>query len=251
MLYKLLPIVEKEIINNKYFILTFSNYKIADQCHPGQFFRLKNPQQNFPILPRPFSVYNIQDGKISFLIKIVGESTKNLFETKTGENIFLHGPLGNGFELVKDKKVLIVSGGIGYAPFPFLVDKLNQMKNEIFVFHGGKTAEDVFSNNVRNSTEDGSIGEEGLVTDGVEQFLQKNQVDVVYACGPQMMMKKLTEICKQFNVDLQVSLETIMACGIGACCGCAIRIIENRKMVYKKVCKDGPVFDGQKVVWDE
>jgi len=251
MLYKILPVVEKKFINNKYFILTFSNYEMADQCYPGQFFRLKNSQQNFPILPRPFSVYNIQDDQTSFLIKIVGKSTKNLFETKIGENISLHGPLGNGFEIVKNKKVLIVSGGIGYAPFPFLIDKLNQMKNKILFFHGGKTAEDVFSNNVINFTEDGSVGKKGLVVDGVSDFLKHNEIDVVYACGPQMMLKKLTEICKQFNVDLQVSLERIMACGIGICCGCAIRTIENGKMVYKKVCKDGPVFDGYTVVWDE
>lgn len=251
MLYKILPVVEKKFINNKYFILTFFDYEMADQCHPGQFFRLKNPQQNFPILPRPFSIYNIQNKQISFLIKIVGESTKNLFETKIGENISLHGPLGNGFELVKNKKILIVSGGIGYALFPFLLKKLEEAKNEIVFFHGGKGSKDIFSPKVINFTEDGSVGKKGLVTDGVEQFLQKNQVDVVYACGPKMMMKKLTEICKQFNVDMQISLETIMACGIGTCCGCAIRIVENGQIIYKKVCKDGPVFDGYKVVWDE
>ncbi|MEA3475549.1 MAG: dihydroorotate dehydrogenase electron transfer subunit [Candidatus Cloacimonadota bacterium] len=251
MLYKLLPIVEKEIINNKYFILTFSNYDMAGQCYPGQFFRLKNPQQNFPILPRPFSIHNVYENKVSFLIKKVGTATIQFSAMKVGQKIALLGPLGNGFTLHQNKKILIVSGGIGYAPFPFLVGKLNQMKNEIFFFHGGKTAEDIFSNDVIDFTEDGSIGEEGLVTDGIEQFLQKNQVDVVYACGPQMMLKKVTEICKQFNIDLQVSLETIMACGIGVCCGCTIRIIENGKMVYKKVCKDGTVFDGYKVVWNE
>ena len=249
--YKLLPIFKKELINNKYFIITFSDYEMADQCHPGQFFRLKNPQQNFPILPRPFSVNNIQDKQTSFLIKIVGESTKNLFETKIGENISLHGPLGNGFKIARNKKVLIVSGGIGYAPFPFLLKKLEKAKDEIVFFHGGKSSDDIFSANVINFTEDGSVGKKGFVTDAVSDFLKHNAIDIVYACGPQMMLKKLTEICKQFNVDLQVSLETIMACGIGVCCGCAIRIVENGKMVYKKVCKDGPVFDGYTVVWDE
>ncbi|MCK4359896.1 MAG: dihydroorotate dehydrogenase electron transfer subunit [Candidatus Cloacimonetes bacterium] len=252
MFYKVLQIVKKEVINNKYFIITFSNSDMADQCHPGQFFRLKNQQQNFPILPRPFSVYNIQDGKISFLIKIIGESTKNLFETKIGENISLHGPLGNGFKLVKNKKVLIVSGGIGYAPLNFLCDELKKADNEITFFHGGKGSDDIFSKIIKIFTEDGSIGEKGLVTDRLEEFLSQNQIDIVYACGPKIMMKKIYELCKIHNIGLQVSLEAIMACGVGSCCGCTIKIFnENNEIIYKKVCKDGPVFDGYTVVWDE
>lgn len=252
MFYKILPIVKKEIINERYFILTFSNSDMADQCHPGQFFRLKNQQQNFPILPRPFSVYNIQDGKISFLIKIIGESTKNLFETKIGENISLHGPLGNGFKLVKNKKVLIVSGGIGYAPFPLLQKKLEEAKDEIVFFHGGKSSDDIFSNKVINYTEDGSCGKKGFVIDGIEKYLINNKVDIVYTCGPKIMMKKIYELCKIHNICLQVSLETIMACGVGSCCGCTIKFFnENNEIIYKKVCKDGPVFDGYTVVWDE
>ena len=230
MLYKILPVVKKKFINNKYFILTFSNCEMVQQCNPGQFFQIKDPHQNFPVLPRPFSIHNVYENKISFLIKKVGTATIQFSAMKVGQKMDLLGPLGNGFTLPQNKKILIVSGGIGYAPFPFLVDKLNQMKNEIFFFHGGKTAEDIFSNNVINFTEDGTVGKNGLVTDGVEQFLQKNQVDVVYACGPQMMLKKLTEICKQFNVDLQVSLETIMACGIGTCCGCTIKVMKNGKI---------------------
>ena len=251
MFYKLLPIVKKEVINNKYFIITFSNLEMAKQCHPGQFFKLKDLHQELPILPRPFSVYKVKNDKISFLIKVVGLATRYFFEKALGEDVALLGPLGNGFQIVRNKKVMIVSGGIGYAPLIFLDIELKKEKNKVFFFHGGKSSEDIFSENVRNFTEDGSTGEKGLATDGVENFLNINQIDAVYACGPKIMLKKLSEICKKYNTEFQVSMETIMGCGLGSCCGCSIKMIENGKIVYKKVCKDGPVFDGCKVVWDD
>ncbi|MBC8527618.1 MAG: dihydroorotate dehydrogenase electron transfer subunit [Candidatus Cloacimonetes bacterium] len=248
MFYKVLPIVEKEVINNKYFIITFTNFEMAEQSCPGQFFKLKGLEQEFPILPRPFSVFKKEDSKLSFLIKVVGTATKNLSQLKIEERVALLGPLGNGFQIHNGKKVLIVSGGIGYAPLNFLRDGLNKADNEITFFHGGKNANDVFSKNIRIYTEDGSIGEKGLVTDGVEEFLSQNQIDVVYTCGPENMLRKVKEICEGFKTKLYMSMETVMACGIGSCCGCAIKVEENGKPVYKKVCKDGPVFDGYKIV---
>ena len=251
MFYKVLPIVKKKVINNKYFVLTFSDLEMAILCKPGQFFKLKDIHHELPILPRPLSVYKVNNNKISFVIKIVGLATRYFFEKSLGENVSLLGPLGNGFKIVRNKKVIIVSGGIGYAPLIFLDIELKKEKNKIFFFHGGKNSEDIFSKKVRNFTEDGSFGEKGFITEGVDNFLSINQIDVVYACGPKIMLKKLSEICKTHNTEFQVSAETIMACGVGSCCGCSIRMIENGKIIYKKVCSDGPVFNGYKIVWDD
>ncbi len=250
MYFKKVPILKIESLNNEYFKLRVRDKELTQQVKPGQFFQMKDPDATIPLLPRPFSVYKVEDDKLEFLIKKVGESTKNLSLLHEGHIIQLLGPLGNGFPLIQDKKVLLASGGIGYAPMPFLEKKLKEAGNEIQFYHGGQSSNDVFCEDVENCTEDGSLGKTGLVTDFIEHCFDAVNIDIVYACGPEPMLKALTILCNERNIRVYVSLERVMACGVGACCGCVIKIKEDENIVYKKVCKDGPVFDGAEVIWD-
>jgi len=159
--------------------------------------------------------------------------------------------LGNGFEIPIGKTVLLVSGGIGYAPLFFLHQELEKNNNKTQWLHGGKDKYDIFSENISNYTEDGSLGCKGLVTDDLQKNLEQNDIHTVFACGPNPMLEKVSQICQLYQTNLQVSLETMMACGMGVCCGCVVKFRENSGIVYKKACKDGPVFDGKKVVWHE
>jgi len=251
MYYKKLNIIEKKVLNKRYFIITFRDEEIAENALPGQFCQLKLSYQSYPVLPRPFSIYKAEGSKFSFLIKIVGNSTQKLSKKQEGDQISVLGPLGKGFQLVQEKQILLVSGGIGYAPLHFLKQKLVRHNHKVIFLHGCKDKFDVFNQECINYTEDGSVGEMGLVTTGIEKLLQENEIDLIYACGPNPMLKKVSEICLANEVELQVSLETMMACGMGVCCGCVIKFRENNEIIFKKACKDGPVFNGKKVIWDD
>lgn len=248
---KKIPVLKIEHINTDYFMLSVQDKDLTQSIKPGQFFQVKDPDKIIPLLPRPFSVYKVKEDILEFLIKKVGNATTNLSNLEKGHMLQVLGPLGNGFPIVNDKKVLLVSGGIGFAPLPYLMEKLKQNENDIFFYHGGRKKNDIFCDDVENCTDDGSFGHAGFVTKYVEEHLNSTHIDVVYACGPEPMMKALTSICSKRNIPIYVSMERVMACGVGACCGCVISIKENDETVYKKVCKDGPVFDGAKVVWDE
>ena len=251
MQFKKLPIKNISSLDHDYYELSFRDEEITEVVRPGQFFQVKDPSNKFPLLPRPFSISKVEKDTFSFLIKKIGKVTLSLSEKKQGDKIQLLGPLGNGFTHVENLDCLLVSGGIGYAPMPFLAEKLEKKRNRVTSFHGGRTCNDIFCNEINNCTEDGSRELTGFVTEHVEKYLQDNPVDVVYSCGPELMLKALVDICMKYNIPIYISMERVMACGVGACCGCVISVRENNEVVYKKVCTDGPVFDGAKVVWDE
>ncbi|MBN2018309.1 MAG: dihydroorotate dehydrogenase electron transfer subunit [Candidatus Cloacimonetes bacterium] len=248
--FKKLPVLKIEHINKDYFVLGVRDKELTQKIKPGHFFQVKDPASRIPLLPRPFSVYKVDNDELEFLVKIIGEATMKLSHLSTGQDIQLLGPLGNGFPLVSGKKVLLASGGIGFAPMPFLEHKLKEAGNEVHFYHGGRSSNDVFCDSVENCTDDGTFGHTGFVTEYVEKYLDSTHIDIVYACGPEPMMKTLTIMCSKRDIPIYVSMERVMACGVGACCGCVIKIKENDSIVYKKVCNDGPVFYGAEVVWD-
>lgn len=209
---------------------------------PGQFYMLKG-WEDYPILPRPLSISNINNKEISFLYMLVGKGTRLFSKLISGDKIELLGPLGNGFNVNKDdsKKIAIVAGGIGIAPMEYLAKEL---KGDIDLYCGFATGSyyidemKEYVNNVFISTDDGSVGFKGFVTDMV-----KNEYDIVYACGPNPMMNSL--INRNLDAKTYLSLEAKMACGIGACLGCAIETTNG----IKRVCHDGPVFDSKEVIF--
>jgi dihydroorotate dehydrogenase electron transfer subunit len=233
-----------KIISNKeiyagYFELKVKIDSISKHCFPGQFFMI-GVQGVF--LRRPLSIYDFKNGVLSFLYKVIGQGTATLSKMQSGELQFL-GPLGNGYNLETYKNLnhVIVAGGTGIASVHFLATKLK--KNGI-LYYGARSKKDLLCLDkfkkigwkIVVSTEDGSKGYKGYITDILEEKVENK--DVLFICGPTPMLRKVLQIAKEKNVKGFVSLEEKMACGVGNCQGCAVEIDGQIKMT----CKDGPVF---------
>lgn len=242
--YRSLPLKRSEAINPRYHLLSVEAPDLSSFCAPGQFFELKaTSEDQAKRLFKPISVYDASEGVVSFLIKIIGPGTQALAALREGDPIRLLGPLGNSFPAVKGSRVLLVSGGAGYPPLAWLRRTLAG-DNDVTLLHGGSCAEDAFPCD-EIYTEDGSSGRCGFVTDGVEELIQTGMIDIVFSCGPVPMLKRVAELVKP--LPYWVSMEAYMACGVGACHGCAIPVGDD----YDRVCKEGPVFDGSRVRWEE
>lgn len=214
---------------------------------PGQFFMLKVGNLE-PLLPRPISVHDVSEDKISFLYQIVGQGTKLLSTLKANEDVQIMGPLGNGFDLEKIKgKIAVVSGGIGIAPLIYLIKKLTDC--EIDLYSGFRTVDysvdtvEKYVNKVYLSTESGKIGHKGYVTD----LINPQKYETVICCGPEIMMKKIVSKCNDTKTPVIVSMESHMACGIGACLVCTCKTVGGNK----RTCKDGPVFLGEDLIFND
>lgn len=245
-----------------YFRMGLAFPDVAQIARPGQFVMVKVPGPRSPLLRRPFSVHKrLRDGDqvsgFELLYKVVGKGTAAMSEMAAGDIIDILGPLGNGFANEGDMQhVFLVAGGIGIAPLYYLViDLIEKGMAEPTVFLGGCSANDILCKEdiealgaeVRVTTEDCSLGDEGFVTLLVEKALEsEKKPDMIYACGPQAMLKRLGDIAANFNVPCQVSLETVMACGFGVCLGCAVEKADNTG-TYFHACTDGPVFDSAAV----
>ncbi len=248
---KILPINYIEKINKDYFIIYIKNKEFALKSKPGQFFELL-PMGNYKgLLRKPISIYNIENDTIGFMIKKIGYGTKYLSQLKVGDFIDFLGPLGNSFNIPMNQKVMLISGGIGYAPLFYLSKELKNKHNSVIWIHGGRSEKDIFDSNIMNYTNDGSYGKKGFVTSNLEKILEVEKIEKVFTCGPQIMMKEISKITQKKEINTEVSLESYMACGIGVCKGCSVLIKKNNENVYKTVCKDGPIFNSKEVVWDE
>jgi dihydroorotate dehydrogenase electron transfer subunit len=211
---------------------------------PGQFYMIRGWGLD-PFLSRPISICDVSSDMITFLYEIRGKGTYIISKLKKGDTLELLGPLGNGFNMNLEGNIAIISGGIGIAPMIYLTKKLDAnidfycgFRNEVYYVEKIKN----HVNNVFISTEDGSIGHKGFVT---ELFIPE-RYDLVLTCGPIPMMRRVVEICKE-KVSVYISMESRMACGVGACLGCTIETISG----MKRVCKEGPVFLGEEVVFHD
>ena len=223
--------------------------KIASEIKPSQFCNIKVNENNFPLLRRPFSVCDVENDSIFFMFDVHGEGTKILSEKKVGDTFEVLGPLGNGFNFdEKISKAIIVAGGIGVAPFPYLTKKL-MGKVDITSFVGGRSAEYIVDYglvNINVATDDGSKGFHGNVIEMLEEKCEVITDDsIIFGCGPTPMLKALQEFAIKKNVKCQLSTECAMACGFGICQGCPIHSAEEDK--YLLVCKDGPVFEARDI----
>lgn len=246
------PVVETKQVSTNIFVQKIFSPQLAAEIKPGQFLNIRVTENVFPLLRRPFSICDVDEDHIFLMFNIMGEGTKILAHKTPGDMIDILGPLGNGFNINSNfQTAIIVAGGLGAAPFPFVTRYLKDKKN-ILSFVGGRTSEDVITykmENVHISTDDGSIGFSGNVV----QLLQNNieKIDInnskVFACGPNIMLRALKEFCIKYNLDCEVSTESAMACGFGICQGCPIES-STHKEKYLLVCKDGPVFNVRDVV---
>lgn len=224
---------------------------IASQIKPSQFCNIKVSDNDFPLLRRPFSVCDVEGDSIYFMFDVHGEGTKILSIKKIGDIIEVLGPLGNGFNYDKDfKKALIVAGGLGVAPFPFLTKQLSD-KVEIVSLVGGRNPDYVVKYGLKNvsvATDDGSEGYKGTVLDLLEANKESLITDgtIIFSCGPTPMLKAIQIFAGQNNIECQLSTECAMACGFGICQGCPVHSSTEDK--YLLVCKDGPVFDSKEIM---
>jgi dihydroorotate dehydrogenase electron transfer subunit len=224
--------------------------QIASQVMPSQFCNIKVSDTDFPLLRRPFSVCDIEGDSIFFMFDVHGEGTRILSEKITGDKIEVLGPLGNGFNYEKDfDNAVIIAGGLGVAPFPYLTKKLKD-KVKIISFVGGRSKEYVVKyglQNVQVATDDGSEGYHGNVIDLVKHKMSEfsNGKTILFGCGPTPMLKALQEFAIENNFECQLSTETAMACGFGICQGCPVQSANEDK--YLLVCKDGPVFEARDI----
>ena len=218
---------------------------------PGQFFNIKVSDGNYPFLRRPFSICDYTNGILTFMIDVNGEGTHLLSLKKSGEELDLLGPLGNGFEIEGNyEDAIFIGGGIGVAPFPYLTRKMGKSKN-IISFIGGRSSEDLISynlDNVNQATDDGSIGYKGNVVECFIDYEKRSSLTNyrIFACGPTPMLKSIREFAIKNNVECQISTESSMACGFGLCQGCAIE--KSDSSGYSLICKDGPVYNSKEVL---
>lgn len=240
-------ITENRVLSDQYFVLSVSSPELARVCFPGHFCELKAtcPSQHRKLY-KPISVYAVEDDKVSFMIKAIGLGTIALRDLNPGDTLSVIGPLGNTFPEMIDKRVILVSGGVGYPPLAFF-KKVYGSSNRITHIHGGGSCGDVFPADACY-TLDGSAGEKGLVTDGLQRELMDKQAACILSCGPLAMVKAVQDIACEYNVEHLASLEAYMACGIGVCHGCSIPYGSTG---YLRVCVEGPVFDAYNIRWSE
>ena len=213
-----------------------------------------------PLLRRPFSFHKIDKKGFELLYKVVGKGTKILSERKKGKTLSVLGPLGNGFNILSAKRyplnAILIAGGTGVAPLLALAGQLKTYNLELITFLGARTKNHLLCEKdfkklkakVYTATEDGSKGYKGVVTDLLKQRLRTTNDErrtTIYACGPKPMLKEVWRLAKSKKIPCEVSLEENMACGTGACLGCAVETKDG----YKMVCKDGPIFDAGDIVW--
>ena len=261
-------VLRNEKISGNISRLTLLAPEIAAAANAGQFVMIKaSLDSGPPLLRRPFSIHNtLASGKIQILFKAIGKGTLYLSKCRTGDTLSLIGPLGRGFALpAQPENICLVGGGMGIAPLFYLAKQLldcNTKPEAIKILLGAASASEinVLENNfialgatVFTATDDGSAGHHGLVTDLLKGKLNHDQQWSVFCCGPHTMMKAVSKYCLDKTWPCQVSLETLMACGISACLGCAIRSSSDSKAdidkTYLHVCKDGPVFAAGDVAW--
>lgn len=267
---ELAVVVSQNRIGEEIYDLTLQTKHIAEEADAGQFVALYSAD-SAKLLPRPISLCGIdgENGTIRLVYRVTGEGTgtEEFSKLEAGDTIRVLGPLGNGFE-IKDKRALIVGGGIGIPPMLQLAGQIKNMQpdTEITVVLGyrdaqtflldefealGKEAEEGIAGakiKVVVATEDGSVGTKGNVLDAIRGG--KLSADVVYACGPSVMLRALKEYALKEDMDCYVSMEERMACGIGACLACVCRTRErdaHSNVNNKRICKEGPVFDAREV----
>jgi dihydroorotate dehydrogenase electron transfer subunit len=281
-------VLENKKVAPGHFVLKMRSKSISRNARPGQFVEVLCSQDSDPLLPRPFSFLDCDSKSFSLLYQVVGKGTDLLSKVKKNDKLRILGPLGNGFSLRSSLRgaegdeaisktgllgfagndILLVGGGVGIPPLYHLAKTAKNKNTQVFLGARHKSlllCEKDFKKlkvGLHLATDDGSRGKKGFVTGILEDFLQKNDLSQahIYTCGPTPMLKAVSMIAQKYQVPCQVSVEVPMACGFGACLGCAITVRQGteapehqknqEKYRFAIACKEGPVFCGEKIVWE-
>ena len=251
-------LLKKEMLIDGIYKFSVKSPEIANSARAGQFLEIKVSETGEPFLRRPISIYNIdkENGIVEFIFQVKGRGTEILAERKIGDLIDIMGPLGfGGFKVQEYNNVAIIGGGIGTYPLYELVKELKGKAN-LNVYLGfrdkslvtcEKEFEEIGLNKLVVTTDDGSYKEKGYAIDFMKKDIEENKVDKIFACGPLPMLKAVRAYAIENNIPCQISLEERMGCGIGACLGCAVKVISGEEPRYGHVCKEGPVFNAADV----
>lgn len=223
---------------------------------PGQFYMIETGNTYDPLLKRPFSYFRRTSETIQFIYTVIGKGTSIMKDFRRGGTVNIIGPLGSGYPKPEESKTpLLVAGGTGIASIFSLAEAYS---GKAYLVYGAKNRKELLmldeleksGHELLICTDDCSFGKEGMVDGIVNDFLASHSTSitsyVMYACGPKPMLKALSKIAADKNIRGYASLEENMACGFGACLGCAVKTISG----YKRVCKEGPVFPIEKIVWE-
>ena len=249
-----------------YHSLTIVAPDIAESAKPGQFVNLRPPPDRSYILRRPFSICKVNRGSgwaatIEVMFDIRGPGTAALAAMRAHDPIDVIGPIGHGFDIPKSRHAcLLVGGGIGATPLFFLGEELRAAGKRVDVLCGAARASRLVNTLelkrlgaiAEFTTDDGSVGHQGLVTDLLASMIEKCGTEVIYACGPRAMMAAVTQIAIAHRLPVQVALEEHMACGVGICMSCVAPIYnpQGTGLMNVRTCLEGPVFNGARVAWD-
>jgi len=265
-------VLSNQEISPGYFRMKILAPGYSQLSKPGQFVMFRVQRSLPPLLRRPFGIFRVGfmpgdcEGMpakefIELIYKVVGSGTEIMQGLHHGDPVELLGPLGEGFDLGdSDEEKILVGGGIGLVPLYPLAERLVE-NSRVRLLMGGRTRDDIIvvteferlGVGTYVSTEDGSLGEEGLVTRVLERKLDKYPKSTVYACGPMPMIEAVQKICHERGIPLQVSLEALMACGVGACLGCVVKGVGHTEVVprYLCTCTSGPVFNAEELDWSK
>jgi len=258
MVEETVQIISNERDADLYFHLVLRAPRIAPQVQAGQFVHVRVLPLKEALLRRPFSVFQVTSDTLSLLYKTVGQGTEALARMRPGEELSLIGPLGHGFTVPRPdaETPLLVAGGYGMAALYLLAERSPQ-KGLVFV--GGRRRVDILCETeflalgweVRVTTEDGSHGEKGLVTQPLIAELRRSTAGrKLFACGPTSMLQAVGQIAADFHVPAELSMDEHMCCGVGVCLTCVIPVRTGEGWEYQRSCTEGPVFDSRQVAWD-
>ena len=240
-------------LNNGLFILEISGNQKLPELKPGQFVQVKVEGSAETFLRRPISIHDVDYGSnsIKMLVQVAGNGTLSLSGLKKGENLNIVYPPGNSFTIPdKDKSILLAGGGCGVAPLLFLGKYMKSLGLKPEILLGFRDSDRVIEYEEYESigpvyltTEDGSRGEKGYLTD--HSILKQHRFDKMFCCGPEPMMKAVAGYCRQNDIDCEVSLEHLMACGFGVCLCCVVDTVKGNLCT----CTEGPVFNTKDLKW--
>ena len=272
-------VVEQEQMARNTYRMRLRCPSIAKQMIPGQFFMIRSPDRSDPLLGRPFALFDVYTGAdgqvegIDFGYVVIGKMTSLLQSLTAGDKVEIWGPLGNGFPLPAAGHLVVVAGGIGQTPFLAVIREalrrrtygnparaVTQTPSKITLCYGVRNVDylagvgDFQSEgiDVRISTDDGTAGRHGFVTDTLKDLLATEVTPTaLYCCGPEPMMHAVSKIAVAAKIPSWLSLETPMACGFGACFSCVTKVRQDDgTWDYRRVCVEGPVFPADRVVFD-
>jgi len=244
-----------------YFLFSVESPSIARHASSGQFVMVKVSDGTSPLLRRPLSLCDCVGDRFLLFFQVAGQGTELLARKQPEDKLDVIGPLGQGFRLPQDDRPagvsLLAGGGRGIAPLLFLAAQMRSKNLPVKILYGGRANADLpLRNKLLDSgiphscsTDDGTFGLKGLVTDLLKNELSAAPASGIYACGPEPMLRTVADMAAAARLPAQLSLESHMACGFGACWGCVKRIRRNGEESWVKVCEEGPVFPAEEVVW--